>query len=241
MPHVRRSAPFIGDAMLKGKISASLMCSDLTDVRTGLKALEEGGVEFLHVDVMDGVFVPNIMLSESVVKQYRPLTEIPFDYHLMITEPEQKLSWFGFREGDMVSVHFESTPNICRAVRALRTLGVRTGLALNPATPVTSAEYLLPYLDFLLIMTVDPGFAGQPLVETALEKIAFARRFLDEKGHENIMIEVDGNVSFENAAKMRRAGADIFVAGTSSVYAKGLTVTEGVDKLRKSIDGEGVF
>ena len=236
----RRAAPSgrcTGDAMLPGKISASLMCSDLTDVRQGLRDLERCGVEYLHVDVMDGVFVPNFMLSEAIVRQYRPLTSIPFDYHLMLVEPEQKLDWFDFRPGDLVSVHYESTPNVGRAVRALKDRGVRPGLALNPGTPPEAAEFLLPYLEFLLIMTVDPGFAGQPLFSGATDKIARARAFLDGRGRQDVMIEVDGNVSFEHAVEMRRAGADIFVAGTSSIYKAGLTVEEGALRLRQSIGG----
>lgn len=221
--------------MLKSQIAASLMCADMTNIKNELEIMNRAGVELMHIDIMDGVFVPNITLSDAVVRQFRKHTKAPFDYHLMIVEPEKKLDWFEFRPGDMVSVHYEATPHISRAVQAVKARGLKAGAAINPGTPIECLEFVLPDIDFVMLMTVNPGFAGQKLVSSALDKIAKTRRFLDERGYAHVMLEVDGNVSFENAVKMRAAGADIFVAGSSSMFSAGLPLAEGIEKLRAAV------
>ena len=224
--------------MLQSKISPSLMCADFTNIKEVLDEFKEEGIEYLHIDIMDGVFVPNFMLSESVVKQFRKITDIPFDYHLMIDKPEAKIDWFDLKENDLMAIHYEATPHVQGALQKIKSKGAKAGIALNPSTPIESIKYLLPDLDFVVIMTVNPGFAGQKLIPQTLEKIKDMREYLDNTGYQNVMIEVDGNVSFENAVKMKKMGADIFVAGTSSVFKKDLSLKEGIAQLRNAIKGE---
>ena len=211
------------------------MCADFFALREELQKLEKGGIEYLHIDIMDGEFVQNYTLGTDFIKKLHAATTIPLDIHLMITKPENKLSWFEIKEGDYVSVHYEASTHIQRALSAIHQMGGKTMLALNPGTPISVLEDLLPDLDAVLIMTVNPGFAGQKLIPQTLEKITRLRKYLDENGYENVEIEVDGNVSFENAEKMNRAGANIFVAGTSSIYAKSGSFDENIAKLREAI------
>lgn len=203
-----------------GKISPSMMCADFRRLEHTVRALENAGVEYLHFDIMDGRFVPNFTLGPDIMKSVREMTEIPFDVHLMLERPEERLSLFPIREGDMVSVHQEASTHLQRTLQQIRELGAKPVVALNPATPVCTVEHVLDDLDAVLVMTVNPGFAGQKLVPSAMRKIAGVRSYLDGLGYAQVEIEVDGNVSWENAVKMREAGADIFVAGTSSIFAK---------------------
>lgn len=220
---------------MKKQISPSLMCADFLHLGDELKAYEKYGIEYLHVDIMDGVFVSNYTLGTDFVRKLHAATNIPLDIHLMIDRPDLKLDWFELREGDYVSVHYESCAHIQALLANIRKRGAKAMLAINPGTPIYVVEELLPDLDAVLVMTVNPGFAGQKVVPQAIEKIRKLRNFLDEKGYENIEIECDGNVSFESAKLMSEAGADIFVAGTSSIYSKSGTFEENIKKLREII------
>lgn len=217
------------------KISPSLMCADFLHLGDELKALEKYGIEYLHVDIMDGAFVSNYTLGTDFIKKIHRATDIPLDIHLMIDHPDTKLDWFEFKEGDYVSVHYEACTHVQAVLSNIHKRGAKTMLALNPGTPLCVLEDLLPDLDAVLIMTVNPGFAGQKLVPQTLDKIRRLRRMLDENGYENVEIECDGNVSFENAKKMSDAGANIFVAGTSSIYSKEASFEENIKKFRKVI------
>lgn len=217
------------------KISPSLMCADFLHLGDELKALEKYGIEYLHVDIMDGVFVSNYTLGTDFIKKIHRATDIPLDIHLMIDHPDTKLDWFEFKEGDYVSVHYEACTHVQAVLSNIHKRGVKTMLALNPGTPLCVLEDLLPDLDAVLIMTVNPGFAGQKLVPQTLDKIRRLRRMLDENGYENVEIECDGNVSFENAKKMSDAGVNIFVAGTSSIYSKEASFEENIKKFREVI------
>lgn len=220
---------------MESMIAPSLMCADFLHLGEELKKLESAGIEYLHIDIMDGVFVPNFTLGTDFVKKLHAATDIPLDIHMMVTNPENKLDWFELKEGDFVSVHAESCTHVCRALQAIRARGARPMLALNPGTPLSFAEEVLDEIDALLIMTVNPGFAGQKLIPSALSKITRAKEMLRAHGKEHILVECDGNVSFENAKKMRAAGADIFVAGTSSIYAKDGSFEENIARLREAI------
>ena len=211
------------------------MCADFTRLSEELRKLEAGNIEYLHIDIMDGVFVPNFTLGTDFVKMLHRETTIPLDIHMMVTEPGDKLSWFEIKPGDYVSVHYEACTHIQRVLSTIRERGGKAMLALNPGTPLTVLDELLPDLDAVLVMTVNPGFAGQKLIPGTLDKIRRCRALLDERGYSNIEIECDGNVSFENAKKMKEAGANIFVAGTSSIYAKTGTMEENLKKLREAI------
>jgi len=220
----------------KKQISPSLMCADLLNLGAELKLLEKAGIEYLHIDIMDGVYVPNYTLGTDFVKRVKAATSIPLDIHMMVENPGSKLDWFEFGEGDYVCLHIESERHIQRALQAIRARGAKPMVALNPGTPISAIEELLPDIDGVLVMTVNPGFAGQKLVKSTLSKITRMRKFLDDHGYPDIEIEVDGNVSFENAKLMSEAGADIFVAGTSSIYAKGEDMFENAKKLRDIIN-----
>jgi len=220
---------------MRGQIAPSVMCVDFLDLAATLKTFEKCEIEYLHVDVMDGVFVPNYTLGTDFINMLHDATDIPLDIHLMIDEPDRKMDWFNLREGDYVSIHYESTNHVQRTLQAIKDKGAKAMLALNPATPIHTLEDVLPELDAVLIMTVNPGYAGQKLVPQSLDKIKRTKDFLLARGYDNIVIEVDGNVSFENALKMRKAGGDIFVAGSSSVFKKDEDLTQNILKLREAI------
>ena len=220
---------------MTGQIAVSMMCADITKLSETLSIFEEEKIEYLHIDVMDGCFVPNIQLGVDYIKQLRASSSIPLDIHLMIEKPEDKLEWFGIQKDEMVSIHYESTNHVQRALAVIKDKGAKAVLALNPATPLAVLEDCLPDIDAVLIMTVNPGYAGQPLVQQTLDKITRLRKWLDETGYTEIKIEVDGNVSFENAKKMSEAGADIYVAGSSSVFHKDMTIKDAISKLRANI------
>lgn len=211
------------------------MCASLLQTADILRAFENAGVEYLHIDIMDGHFVPNFTLGTDYCREMKKITNIPLDIHLMIERPENALQWFDFGAGDIVSVHYESTPHIEKALSEIKKRGAKAFVALNPGTPINALDYLLGDIDGVLVMTVNPGFAGQKMVPASLQKIADVRKYLDEHGLSQIEIECDGNVSFENAVKMRKAGADIFVAGTSSIFDPALTPEEGIKKFRDAI------
>lgn len=215
------------------KISPSMMCADFMELRQTLAAFEEAGIEYLHIDIMDGHFVPNFTLGTDFCKILKNNCSIPLDIHLMTEKPEEKLSWFDFGEGDIVSVHAESTAHLQKVLAAIKAQGAKAFAALNPATPVGVLENILDDIDGAVIMAVNPGFAGQKMIPASLGKIKKLREFLDAGGKTDAMIEVDGNVSFENAVKMKEAGADIFVAGTSSVFTKELALTDAITKMRE--------
>lgn len=217
----------------KKMISPSMMCAGIDKLTQTLRVFEEQKIEHLHIDVMDGSFVPNFTLGTDYCRQLRTLTSIPLDIHLMINGPENKIPWFNVQPGDIVSVHAESTKHFQKALAAVRAAGGQAFAALNPATPVCFLEEVMDDLDGVLVMCVNPGFAGQKLIPSTLEKIRRVRAFLDANGRTDALIEADGNVSFENAARMKDAGADIFVAGTSSIFSPELTLNKGIEKLRE--------
>lgn len=217
---------------MKKQISPSIMCVDFLRLEDALRQMEQGGIEYIHVDVMDGSFVPNYTLGTDFVKALKRATTIPLDLHLMIDDPEKKLEWFPFGKGDRVAVHAESTKHLHRALSAIRAKGGSPLVAINPATPLCVLDYVLDDIDGVLLMTVNPGFAGQSLVEATLPKIRTLRDRWDREGYAHLSIEVDGNVSFENAKRMNEAGADVFVAGTSSIFNPAFPLTDGIAKLR---------
>lgn len=220
---------------MSGQISVSVMCANALQLREDLKSYERNGIEYVHIDVMDNAFVPNLMLPPCWIKDLHKETHIPFDYHLMMYHPESVIPELGLRKGDIVSIHMEATPHLQRVMQQVKEQGGKAAVALNPSTPIVLLEDVLPDADMVLLMTVNPGFAGQKMVGQCLDKISRLRRFLDERGFAHIPIEVDGNCSFENSRLMRQAGADIFVAGTSSVYTKSMSFDDACSQLRQNI------
>lgn len=215
-------------------ISPSIACCPLEHLEEHVHRLEQLGVEMLHVDIMDGDFVSNYCLGTEFIPLLHRITKLPLDIHLMIQRPDQKLSFIPFEANDYVTIHAESTPHIQKTLAEIRGRGARAGLALNPATPLDYCKWMLPDIDLLLIMTINPGFAGQKLVPQTLDKIDLAKEMLIKAGS-TALIEADGNVSFDNAKKMSSAGTNIFVAGTSSMYTKEGTLEENYQKLRDAI------
>lgn len=215
-------------------ISPSIACCPLERLEEHVHQLESLGVEMLHVDIMDGDFVANYCLGTEFISLLHRITKLPLDIHLMIQRPDQKLSFFPFKANNYVVVHAESTPHIQKTLSEIRRRGGKAGLALNPATPLDYCRWMIPDIDLLLVMSINPGFTGQKLIPQTLDKMRCAKKMLEEAGS-NALIEADGNVSFINAEKMRRAGANIFVAGTSSLYAKEGSLEENYQKLRCSI------
>ena len=204
--------------MYKSEISASMMCSDLIDLKETIRIFEEEGIEYLHIDMMDGTFVPNFGLGVDYVRGLRNLTDIPLDLHLMIKDPEYKYQWIGIKPTDTVSIHYESTFQVQRALDYLEPFGCKRFLAINPATPVSALEEVLEYIDGINLLMVNPGFAGQKIVPSTMRKAQKVVDLLKREGREDIIIEVDGNITPENGRKLREIGASRFVAGTSSIF-----------------------
>jgi len=213
------------------------MCADFLNLERDVRIFEANHIDYLHIDIMDGEFVPNYTLGTDYCKKLKEASHIPLDIHLMITEPERKLDWFGsvFGENDYISIHYESTVHAQRALKKIRSMGGKPMLALNPATPIVMIENVLDDIDAVLIMTVNPGYAGQSLIPATVNKIKRLREYLDISGYPQIEIEVDGNVNFENARLMSESGANIFVAGSSSIFKSGAGIEENIENLRNSV------
>lgn len=220
----------------KPQLSASIMCADILNLGRALAEIEEAGIQYIHCDIMDNHFVPNLMLPMEQINQLRQGTTLPFDIHIMAERPETVLEKLILKENDLVSVHYESTVHLQRLIQQIRAKGAKVAVAINPATPIEMLSEVLSELDMVLVMTVNPGFAGQSLVNGSFDKIKRMRAMLDAGGLTHVPIEVDGNCSFENVPKMYQAGADIFVVGTSSVFKKGQTIKQGTDKLFASLE-----
>ena len=208
--------------------SASLMCADLLNLESSIRELEKAGVDYLHIDIMDGAFVPNITLGFDLINAIKRITDIPLDIHMMVEEPGRFIEGMKLSKNDIVCVHYESEKHIHRTLEMIKNKGCKAGLAINPQTPVECAEALAEYIDMLLVMTVSPGFAGQKIFAGAQRKVEKARTLLNEWGLSGVPIEVDGNISLENGRKLSLKGADIFVLGTSSLFLKDKTLSDAL-------------
>lgn len=222
--------------MEKGKISASMMCASLDKIFYYLAEFKESKIEYLHIDVMDGEFVPNLALGTDYVKSLRRITDIPFDYHFLVNNSLDKMSWYDIREGDQVAFHYENNNDIIACLNFLKRKGAKKFIAINPNTDFKVLDPYLDEIDGILVMTVEPGFAGQKIVPTSFEKVKGLVEHLKKLGKDSIEIEVDGNISIDNAEKLYKLGANIFVAGSSSLFAKSeLSTSQIIDKKRKVI------
>lgn len=209
-------------------IAPSILSADFSRLAEEIRAIEEGGATVLHVDVMDGHFVPNITIGLPVVKSLRKATEMTIDTHLMITDPGRYAVEFVKAGADMVSVHVEADVHLNRTLVAIREAGGKAGIAINPATPLVALEEALPYADFVLLMSVNPGFGGQKFVPTSMDKLRRLRRIITERGL-SVRIEIDGGIDADNISEIVEAGAEIIVAG-SAVFGGGKP-TEAVKTL----------
>ena len=196
------------------EIAPSILSADFSRLGQEIEAVERGGAGVLHVDVMDGHFVPNITIGLPVVKAIAGATRLPIDAHLMISEPGRYAEQFVGAGAKMVSVHVEADAHLHRTLAAIRSAGAQAGVAVNPATPLSSLDEALPFADYILIMSVNPGFGGQRFISTALEKVRRLRRMIDERGLD-VRIEIDGGIDLNNIAEVVAAGAEIMVAGSA--------------------------
>ena len=195
-------------------VAPSILAADFSRLREELHAVEAAGADWIHLDVMDGHFVPNISFGPVVVKSLRPHSRLPFDVHLMIAPADPYLAAFAEAGADRISVHAEAGPHLHRSLQTIRALGKRPGVVLNPATPAEALAHVLDLVDLVLVMTVNPGFGGQSFLDSQLSKIAAVRHMIDASGR-SIALEVDGGIAPETSPRVRQAGADTLVAGTS--------------------------
>lgn len=200
---------------MKIKIAPSILSADFAKLGEEIKDVEAGGAELIHIDVMDGHFVPNITIGPLIVDAIRPHTKLPLDVHLMIEQPEKYVADFAKAGADIITIHQEATVHLHRAIHQIKELGVKVGVALNPATSLSTIEDILPDLDMILLMTVNPGFGGQKFIPSVLNKINRLRNTLTEMNLSQMDIEVDGGVNELTAKKVIDAGANILVAGSA--------------------------
>ena len=218
-------------------LSPSLLSADFGNLADAVRAVEKAGAGAIHLDVMDGHFVPNLTIGPPVVKAVDRISALPLDVHLMIEEPDRYLEAFRESGADWISVHVEAVHHLHRTVARIRQLGASPGIVLNPATPLSTLEEILEEVDFVLLMSVNPGFGGQAFIPSALAKVAALRKVLSRR-RLKARIEVDGGVDAGNAADLVRAGADILVAG-NAVFGKGDPVTNARDLVRRMREAEG--
>jgi len=216
------------------KIAPSILSADFARLGEQVQEAEAAGVDWIHVDVMDGHFVPNLTIGPPVVRALGAVTDLPLDVHLMIEQPERLIPDFARAGADRVTVHVETCPHLHRTVQQIRSLGVLPGVTLNPATPLSALEEILPYVDLVLIMSVNPGFGGQSYIPSSTPRIERLRHMLDERGLAEVELEVDGGIKAHNAAQVVAAGATVLVAG-SAIFDRQASVAANVAALREQL------
>lgn len=201
------------------QISPSILSADFGSLKEEILKLEEGGADYIHLDVMDGIYVPNITFGPPIIKKLRDITDIPFDVHLMIDKPERYIKDFVDAGADIITVHEESTVHLHRTIEEIKSYGLKAGVALNPSTPIENIEYVLEYIDMVLIMTVNPGFGGQQFIGSMERKIKSMKQIIEDRAL-NILIEADGGIKLDNAREIIGYGLDIIVVGSGIFEAK---------------------
>ncbi len=215
------------------RVAPSILASDFARLGEEVRAVEQAGADYVHIDVMDGHFVPNVTIGPDVVRALRAHSGLPFDVHLMISPVDPFVPLFADAGADIITVHPEAGPHLHRTIQLIKSHGKKVGVALNPATPVEAVEPVLGELDLVLVMSVNPGFGGQAFIPAALGKIAALRRRIDELGRA-VDLEVDGGINFETAPQAVAAGADVLVAGTATFQGGSTAYGENIRRLRGS-------
>lgn len=218
-------------------IGPSLMCADMGVLKETVIRLDQAGVDFFHLDVMDGSFVPNFTMGPDLIKSIRSYTNKPFDVHLMVKNPENHLDTFIEAGANMISVHAEATEHLQRTLQTIRDKGLKAGVALNPSTPIEELKYVIDTVDYITVMTVNPGFAGQKFIPLMYQKVKDLKHLFDKEGY-NIDIQVDGNIGYETIPGVIENGANMLVCGTSSLFKSEITFEEAVSQLKKFIKNQ---
>jgi ribulose-phosphate 3-epimerase len=218
---------------LQIKLAPSILSADFSRLGEQVAEVVKAGSDWIHIDVMDGHFVPNITIGAPVVKALRPWTDLPFDVHLMVTETETQIPQFAAAGADIITVHAEVCPHLHRVVESIRQLNIKAGVALNPGSPLALVDDILPFVDLVLLMTVDPGSGGQVFIEEMMAKIARLRRKLDEEGL-GAELEVDGGITAPIAPKVVRAGARVLVTG-AAIFNSGEGIKKSLQRLKSSL------
>lgn len=217
------------------KIGPSLMCADMANLGDSVKKLDRGNVDFFHFDIMDGSFVPNFTMGPDMIKTLRPFSQKPFDVHLMIREPERYIELFAEAGADMISVHTEATIHLQRTLQSIRSRGLKAGVALNPSTSLSALDYIWDTVDYVVMMTVNPGFAGQRFIPLTFDKILHLKEMINQKGL-SIEIQVDGNVGYNTIPKILENGADMLVCGTSCLFKNDRSLEQALAELHSFLD-----
>jgi ribulose-phosphate 3-epimerase len=218
------------------KIAPSILSADFSRLGEQVREAEAAGADWIHVDVMDGHFVPNMTVGPLVVRSLRPVTRLPLDVHLMVEGPERLIPAFASAGASRITVHVEACTHLHRTVQQIKELNCKAGVTLNPATPLWTLEEILPYVDLVLIMSVNPGFGGQTYIPASTARIARLRAMLNERELDQVEVEVDGGISPANAAEIVAAGASVLVVG-SCIFSQEASVTENLRALRRAIQG----
>jgi ribulose-phosphate 3-epimerase len=218
------------------KIAASILSADFARLGEQVNAAAAAGADWIHVDVMDGHFVPNMTIGPLVVEALRPITDLPLDVHLMIEEPDRLIPHFARAGADCITIHQETCPHLHRTIQVIKELGVKAGVTINPGTPLSVLGEVLPEVDLVLIMSVNPGFGGQSYIPASTDKIARLRRMLDERGSAGVELEVDGGIKSHNVAEVVGAGASVLVIG-SAIFNDQASIAANIAALRSQISG----
>ena len=215
------------------KLAPSILSADFARLGEQIDEVARAGADYIHVDVMDGHFVPNITIGAPVVASIRPLTSLPLDVHLMIEHPERYISDFVNAGADIITVHVEASPHLLSTIQAIKELGVKAGVSLNPPTPISALDEFIHHVDLVLIMSVNPGFGGQSFIPETLPRIANMRKILDNR-KPGVELEVDGGINAENAPAIVEAGANVLVAG-NSVFRAEDGISQALQRLREAV------